>query len=190
MSQHDNENKNMQQTIIEISRAIAAGSIHLEDVASHLSDLISKLNDIVNIAYSAIVIDEARYERLPELAKLYKLLLKEIIGKKRHNYGSFFKILVSSLNYVIVSIVVKDENIEEYLDIFKNCLKWRFVVPSGDWRRLDNGMLINFRTACGKYLFSENVPEYNPHVSAAAEYRRRARLQSLKFGDVITEENN
>lgn len=44
---------------------------------------------------------------------------------------------MSSLNYVIGSIVVKDENIEEYLDIFKNCLKWRFVVPSRDWRRLD-----------------------------------------------------
>ncbi|KAI3660269.1 hypothetical protein MP638_005132 [Amoeboaphelidium occidentale] len=247
MGQHDNKNKNMKgaefwlteldpackkncshyadalirQTILEISRAIAAGSIHLEDVAEHLRDLKSKLNDIVKIAYLATVIGEARYERLPVLAKLYKFLLKEIIGKRRHNYGSFFQILVSDLNHVIGSIVVKDETIEEYLDIFKDCLKWRFVVPNGDWRRLDvnalrvcmvddtirdiffstrvclsyhwlqditnifrTGCSVNFRTARGKYLFSENVPKYNPHVGASrTEYRRRARLQELKFGD-------
>ncbi|KAI3656083.1 hypothetical protein MP638_002708 [Amoeboaphelidium occidentale] len=59
---------------------------------------------------------------------------KEIIGKRRSNCEKFFADFVERHVTSLASIVVRRESAKRLMDIFKNCLKWRFVILDGWWR--------------------------------------------------------
>lgn len=116
---------------------ITVGSIDFSYGIELVKRLLPKLEDMADIADKSCFVDRAKTDCLSSVSSLYDVLLKEIIGKRRRNNGVFFKEFVSRFLFFLSLLVHKQDCLKE-LEIFKNCLKWRFVVPEGDWRSRDS----------------------------------------------------
>jgi hypothetical protein len=120
--------------IHSIIENIATGSIAGDDGIKHLLHLIPRLKRLEYSGYRCCAVEEASRKTLPDVAKVYKITLKEIIGKRKNNYDWFYASYIDGFISDLARLVVKHESIDEELEIFKSCLKWRFVVPTGSWR--------------------------------------------------------
>jgi hypothetical protein len=120
--------------IIYIFKKVAAGVMDYEKVAEHLIYLISQLHDTVSIGIVGSEVENATHETVLDLAKLYNVLLKEIIGKRRNNYAKFFDYFISTLVEYLSYKVVQEESFTVWIDILMSSHKWRFVIPGTEWK--------------------------------------------------------
>lgn len=120
--------------IVGIMRNIANGAIDYDKGVGYLRTAISRMQHFDKIGQECCFFEEATSKSLPALAKAYQFLFKEIIGKRRSNCEKFFADFVERHVTSLASIVVRRESAKRLMDIFKACLKWRFVILDGGWR--------------------------------------------------------
>ncbi|KAI3656104.1 hypothetical protein MP638_001245 [Amoeboaphelidium occidentale] len=121
--------------ILDAAKGIILASIDCDQGLEQIKYLIPQLKDASDIGNVGSMIQFVKPTSLPTVVKVYELLLKEIIGKRRNNNAKFFAAFVRGFIWTLSDIICREECIERYLAILKSCLKWRFVVLDGDWRR-------------------------------------------------------
>ncbi|KAI3659733.1 hypothetical protein MP638_005207 [Amoeboaphelidium occidentale] len=120
--------------ITYIFKKVATGVMDYDKVVDHLIYLISQLQNTVNVGIVGREVENATHETVLDLAKLYNVLLKEIIGKRRNTYAKFFDYFISTLVEYLSYKVVQDESVTVWLDILMSSHKWRFVIPGAEWK--------------------------------------------------------
>ncbi|KAI3656332.1 hypothetical protein MP638_001376 [Amoeboaphelidium occidentale] len=135
------DNSLFQQTLVKfivvsIVKNVAIGSIDCNNAIEHIKFLLPQLKNMEDVKRAGDCIEDAVTTHLQALSEVYDFLLKEIIGKRRNNYTGFFKGFVSGFVLSLNPLVVQQDNVQAELEILKHCLKWRFVVPDGEWREL------------------------------------------------------
>jgi hypothetical protein len=127
----------VEHIVTSLVKIVAEGSIDCEEAFDHIKRLLPKLLNTENVGYISAYIRNVEPRSLRALSQLYELLFKEVIGKRRYNYSGFFERFVDRLIYNLAQIVVKKDSVQNFLDIIKRCLKWRFFVLDGSWRKLN-----------------------------------------------------
>lgn len=120
--------------ITYIFKKVAAGVMDYDKVIDHFKYLISQLQNTVCIGKVGREVLNATLETIPHLAKLYNVLLKEIIGKRRNMYEIFFDYFITTLVEYLSYRVVQEESVEVWIDILKSSHKWRFCIPGAKRR--------------------------------------------------------
>jgi hypothetical protein len=125
----------VERIVTSIVKIVAEGSIDCEEAFDHIKRLLPKLQNMENVGYISAYIENVEPENLLALSQLYEHLFKDVIGKRRYNYSGFFERFVDHLIINLAQIVVEKDSVQNYLDIIKRCLKWRFFVLDGSWRK-------------------------------------------------------
>jgi hypothetical protein len=117
-----------------VIRNVANGSLDCHQGMKYVQSLITQTHDMADIKFVGYFISETKPETAPALAAVYDVMLKEIMGNRRHNYYLFYQNFVQELILSLAKIVHTLEYAQEYLAVVKNCLKWRLVVHDRGWR--------------------------------------------------------
>ncbi|KAI3659732.1 hypothetical protein MP638_005206 [Amoeboaphelidium occidentale] len=124
--------------IFGIMRNIAAGLITFDKSEEYLRTAISQIQRFDRIGQEFCFFEDVTPRSFPALEKAYQLLLKEIIGKRRSNCEKFFGHFVETHIISLADFVIRQESPDDLLNIFKDCLKWRFILSGFDMRRIRN----------------------------------------------------
>jgi hypothetical protein len=124
----------LKELIILLVKLAARNTLECGIVLQHLKHLLPQVTDYTIVGFVATCIKRPYNIDLVALGQIYLFLMHEIVGKRKSNYGEFFNCFVEHFINTFTESRYWDDRIKEYLELFKYCLKWRFVVPDGEWR--------------------------------------------------------
>jgi hypothetical protein len=128
----------VEHVIIKIIESVATGSIDFENGIKHLRSLLPQLRDTQRISFFYRNIEYSTTENLQAIAKMYDFLLREIIWKRRFNYDLFYGQALRGLFKSMADYVVERDSVDDQLSFLKTCLKWLYILPYYDIRRMNN----------------------------------------------------
>lgn len=120
----------MSNIIDNIFRQVAVESLGYETGMKHLLRWIPRLGDLLGIGNVSLYLFEVKAENVKDLCKLYVVLFREIVGKRRLKYDIFFEVFLPEMIETSYQIVFYIENVEDYFNCLKECLKLRYFVPN------------------------------------------------------------
>ncbi|KAI3656238.1 hypothetical protein MP638_001694 [Amoeboaphelidium occidentale] len=99
----------LKHILISTIKNVSNGLMNCDRVIELLENLIPWLQNVEDIARNCCVVYLAIAERLPDLAKVYEFMLKEIIGKRQRNYDLFFERFLERLIQYIPLVAEKKD---------------------------------------------------------------------------------
>jgi hypothetical protein len=115
---------------------VVNGSMDYGKGMVHLRSLVPQVKNKTDLANAGSFMRFSRRSNFPVPAKVYDFLFKEIIGKRALDCDKFFVQFLAIMFQSLEHLAVKKESVDEYLNVLKDCLKWRFVVRDSNWRQI------------------------------------------------------